>query len=49
MVPSRTMAHVPVMADGGLPGKGSAASLDDASWDTFSREFVNAPTQTPIA
>jgi glycine cleavage system H protein len=43
MVPSRTMAHVPVMADGGLPGKGSAASLDDAAWETFSRDFVNAP------
>ena len=43
MVPSRTMASVPVMADGGLPGKGSAASLDDDAWESFSREFVNAP------
>lgn len=46
MVPSRTMAHVPVMADGGLPGKGSAASLDDQAWETFSREFVNAPAES---
>ena len=41
MVPSRTLSHAPVMADGGLPGKGSAASLDDAAWESFSRQFVN--------
>jgi glycine cleavage system H protein len=46
MVPARTMAHVPVMADGGLPGKGSAASLDDAAWETFGREFVNVPAES---
>ncbi|MBK8594499.1 MAG: glycine cleavage system protein H [Holophagales bacterium] len=40
MVPSGSMASVPVMADGGLPGKGSAASLDDKAWDAFSRQFV---------
>ncbi len=49
MVPSQTMARVPVMADGGLPGKGSAASLDDKSWDTFSRQFVSSPEATPQA
>jgi glycine cleavage system H protein len=49
MVPSQATARVPVMADGGLPGKGSAASLDDAAWETFSREFVNAPEETPMA
>ena len=48
MVPSHSHATVPVMADGGLPGRGSAASLDDASWDAFSRQFVN-PDQTPDA
>ncbi len=42
MVPSGSMASVPVMADGGLPGKGAAAKLDDKSWDAFSRTFVNA-------
>lgn len=45
MVPSRTLAHVPVMADGGLPGKGSAASLDDQGWETFSREFVTGSSE----
>ncbi len=43
MVPSRIHSTVPVMADGGLPGKGAAANLDDEAWDAFSREFVNAP------
>lgn len=42
MVPSRLHATVPVMADGGLPGKGSASALDDKAWDDFSRQFVNA-------
>jgi glycine cleavage system H protein len=46
MVPSGTMARVPVMADGGLPGKGAAASLDDAAWESFSRQFVNAGEET---
>ena len=41
MVPSRLGATVPVMADGGLPGKGAAASLDDKAWDDFARQFVN--------
>ncbi len=50
MVPSGTIARVPVMADGGLPGKGSAASLDDRSWEAFSRQFVNASEEeTPKA
>ena len=47
MVPTRVHATVPVMADGGLPGKGAAASLDDAGWESFSREFVNAPAEAP--
>jgi glycine cleavage system H protein len=46
MVPSGSMARVPVMADGGLPGKGSAASLDDAAWESFSRQFVNTHEET---
>ena len=46
MVPSGTMASVPVMADGGLPGKGSAACLDDAAWESFSRQFVNTHEET---
>jgi hypothetical protein len=37
------------MADGGLPGKGAAASLDDAAWESFSRQFVNAAEETPRA
>ena len=45
MVPTRVHATVPVMADGGLPGRGAAASLDDAGWESFSREFVNAPAE----
>ncbi|MBI5444356.1 MAG: glycine cleavage system protein H [Deltaproteobacteria bacterium] len=45
MVPTGTMTRVPVMADGGLPGKGSAANLDDQAWETFSREFVNGPAE----
>ena len=45
MVPSGSMASVPVMADGGLPGKGAASSLDDKAWDDFSRQFVNATDQ----
>ena len=49
MVPSQTTARVPVMADGGLPGKGAAASLDDEAWETFAREFVNLPGETPKA
>ncbi len=49
MVPTRVHATVPVMADGGLPGKGAAASLDDESWQAFAREFVNAPAQKPQA
>lgn len=49
MVPSQSMAKVPVMADGGLPGKGAAASLDDAAWESFSRQFVNASEETPKA
>ena len=49
MVPTRVHATVPVMADGGLPGKGAAASLDDESWQTFAREFVNAPAAKPQA
>ena len=40
MVPSRTMAHVPVMADGGLPGQGAAANLPDAEWKEFEKQFV---------
>ena len=40
MVHSRGMARVPVMADGGLPCKGSVARLDDRGWDFFAREFV---------
>lgn len=47
MVPSQSMAKVPVMADGGLPGKGAAASLDDAAWEAFSRQFVAAPENAP--
>ena len=43
MVPSRIHATVPVMADGGLPGKGAAASLDDQAWDDFARQFVSLP------
>jgi len=46
MVPAGNLAHVPVMADGGLPGKGSAASLDDKAWESFSRQFVNTPEET---
>lgn len=46
MVPSGSMTRVPVMADGGLPGKGSASSLDDKAWDSFSRQFVNASGET---
>ena len=46
MVPSGSMARVPVMADGGLPGKGSAACLDDKAWESFSRQFVNAQEET---
>jgi glycine cleavage system H protein len=46
MVPSGTTAGVPVMADGGLPGKGSAACLDDAAWESFSRQFVIANEET---
>jgi len=49
MVPTRVHATVPVMADGGLPGKGAAANLDDESWQTFAREFVNAPAEKPQA
>ncbi len=49
MVPARVHATVPVMADGGLPGKGAAANLDDESWQTFAREFVNAPAEKPKA
>ena len=49
MVPTRVHATVPVMADGGLPGKGAAANLDDESWQTFAREFVNAPAAKPLA
>ena len=49
MVPTRVHATVPVMADGGLPGKGAAANLDDESWQTFAREFVNAPAEKPKA
>ncbi len=50
MVPSQEMASVPVMADGGLPGQGAAARLDDKAWESFSREFVNAPEEkTPNA
>ena len=49
MVPTRVHATVPVMADGGLPGKGAAASLDDESWQAFAREFVNAPAEKPQA
>ncbi|MFN7988129.1 MAG: glycine cleavage system protein H [Thermoanaerobaculia bacterium] len=49
MVPSQTMARVPVMADGGLPGKGAAASLDDKAWETFAHEFVTLPGETPKA
>ena len=49
MVPSQTMARVPVMADGGLPGKGAASSLDDQAWESFSRQFVTLPAETPNA
>ena len=47
MVHSRGMARVPVMADGGLPGTGSAARLDDNGWDSFAREFVALSDATP--
>jgi glycine cleavage system H lipoate-binding protein len=47
MVPSRSHATVPVMADGGLPGKGSVASLDAEAWGAFARQFVSLPPDSP--
>ncbi len=40
LTPQRAAARVPVLADGGLPGHGSAAVLPDAAWDAFQKEFV---------
>ena len=49
MVPSQTMGRVPGMADGGRPGQGAASSLDDQAWESFSRQFVTLPAETPNA
>ena len=47
LTPVGTSAAVPVMADGGLPGAGAAASLPADTWDKFVKEFVPAgPTKS---
>jgi glycine cleavage system H protein len=40
LTPAGTPATVPLLADGGVPGKGALASVDDARWDTFQKEFL---------
>ncbi len=40
LTPVGTMAKVPVMADGGLPGQGAASNLPDAEWQEFQKQFV---------
>ena len=49
MVHARGRAGVAVMADGGLPGNGSAACLDDKVWESFAREFVSLAAENPKA
>lgn len=39
---SQTPATVPLLADGGAPGRGALASLDDAKLDAFQSEFLAA-------
>jgi len=40
LTPAGTLATVPLLADGGVPGKGALASVDDACWDAFQKEFL---------
>ena len=40
LTPAGTLATVPLLADGGVPGKGVLASVDDARWDAFQKEFL---------
>ncbi len=40
LTPAGTLATVPLLADGGVPGKGALASVDDARWDAFQKEFL---------
>ena len=40
LTPAGTLATVPLLADGGVPGKGALASVDDARRDAFQKEFL---------
>ncbi|HVN76509.1 MAG TPA: hypothetical protein VMT19_09345 [Thermoanaerobaculaceae bacterium] len=41
LTPAGTLATVPLLADGGVPCKGALASVDNARWDTFQKEFLS--------
>ena len=45
LTPVGTLATVPLLADGGVPGKGALASVDDARWAEFEKEFL-APARS---
>lgn len=42
---SHAPATAPVLADGGLPGKGAVSNLDEAHWRTFQSEFLGGDHQ----
>jgi glycine cleavage system H protein len=40
LTPINSLTTVPVLADGGMPGKGVVGSLDEERWAAFQSEFV---------
>jgi glycine cleavage system H protein len=41
LTPSPAMAKVPLLADGGVPLRGSVANLDESRWSGFQQQFLS--------